>query len=284
MSTESDSLWDLLLWLLFSAISWFALSVILNVSNNNNDLIATPTFLLFWGYIWAFIWISVKIIRSENLKNILKRIPNRREWKEIIVIAFQLFIFSICLFIILHELFSIIAPSLLRLLVPNNSELLVFNTNLSDYSALFKNIQISMIGLIFAPFIEEFVFRGILFQNLKKKWNTKLALIVTSVMFALLHTDFFGKFLFGMVMGILYLKTGKLLITIICHALSNAISFSLISLNFVTSSSELMKRVNEYIWVSVLLFILVSVALGYFLYRNWSVVHIDNFEANKYNR
>jgi len=260
---------ELILWFILSIFSWFVLSIFLNVLGDNNELVATPQFAFFWLYGWATLFITQKITKSESLKKIIFRPPQKKEVQELILMAFQLFAFSICSFILLYNILASVAPSLTRMLVSNTSDLLTLDFNISEFEVLFKNIQILMIGLVFAPFIEEFVFRGVLLENLNSRWGIKWAVILTSLIFAFLHTDIIGKFIFGIVMGILYLKTGKLLIPIICHILNNLFSLSLIGFQFFAPTIGFQDIINNYTWFNSLLLVIVSLNLFLFFRKNW---------------
>ncbi len=78
-------------------------------------------------------------------------------------------------------------------------------------------------AIIFAPLIEELVFRGILFNRLKIRTGILPAMLISSFIFAIGH-DFGGitsAFLFGICMCILYLKTDNILVPMSVHFLNN---------------------------------------------------------------
>lgn len=78
-------------------------------------------------------------------------------------------------------------------------------------------------GIIFAPVIEELVFRGVLFNRLKIRIGIVPAMLISSFLFGIGH-DFGGitsAFLFGICMCILYLKTDNILIPMSVHFINN---------------------------------------------------------------
>lgn len=80
--------------------------------------------------------------------------------------------------------------------------------------------------IIFAPIIEELVFRGVMFNRLKIRTGIIPAMLISSVLFAVGH-DFGGMtsaFLFGICMCILYLKTDNILVPISVHFTNNAVA------------------------------------------------------------
>ena len=78
-------------------------------------------------------------------------------------------------------------------------------------------------SIIFAPLIEELVFRGVLFNRLKIRTGIIPAMLISSFLFAIGH-DFGGitsAFLFGLCMCILYLKTDNILVPMSVHFINN---------------------------------------------------------------
>ena len=78
-------------------------------------------------------------------------------------------------------------------------------------------------AIIFAPIVEELVFRGVLFNRLKIRTGLIPAMIISSFLFAIGH-DFGGMvsaFLFGICMCILYLKTDNILVPMSVHFINN---------------------------------------------------------------
>lgn len=88
--------------------------------------------------------------------------------------------------------------------------------------------------LLFAPIAEEFLFRGLLQNFLKKFMQTKYALFLSSLIFALIHisqSQGFGNiplvaslFAFGYFLGFIYERQGSLFAPISLHMIFNAIS------------------------------------------------------------
>lgn len=78
--------------------------------------------------------------------------------------------------------------------------------------------------VVFAPIVEEFVFRGVFLTRLIQKTSMWGGILLSSLMFGLLHLDFVGSFLFGIIASLLYLRTGNLLLPILFHGLNNALA------------------------------------------------------------
>lgn len=71
-----------------------------------------------------------------------------------------------------------------------------------DISKAFMNsswgmvIILSVLAVIVAPILEEFIFRHTLYRQLSKRWGRLAACIITSILFALLHFNFLGTISF----------------------------------------------------------------------------------------
>jgi membrane protease YdiL (CAAX protease family) len=82
---------------------------------------------------------------------------------------------------------------------------------------------LATVGL--APIVEEMVFRGVLLRSWSHRWGRTKALIGTAAIFAVLHPgDLVGSFVFGVVLGVIRLRTTTLVVSIACHALHNALA------------------------------------------------------------
>lgn len=89
----------------------------------------------------------------------------------------------------------------------------------------------SLIGVIIvAPITEEILFRGIMLKGLLKRHSDLTSILVTALLFAILHFNiyqFVGALIAGIFLGWLYSKTNSLLLCIIGHATYNSIGYIL---------------------------------------------------------
>lgn len=77
--------------------------------------------------------------------------------------------------------------------------------------------------LLAAPLCEEWFFRKLLLDR-ACIYGEKLAIFVSALLFACYHTSvyqFFYAFFVGLILGYLYLRTGKLWVTVLMHAVFN---------------------------------------------------------------
>ncbi len=94
---------------------------------------------------------------------------------------------------------------------------------------------------VLIPVVEEVLFRGFLLHRWELKWGIRKAVLFSSILFAAMHPDLIGAFLFGFAMAILYLRTGSLLAPIVCHMMTNALAWAL-------SLGELLYYGTDYEW------------------------------------
>ena len=81
------------------------------------------------------------------------------------------------------------------------------------------------VGVI-APFAEELLFRGAIYNLLKEKINQYVALFVSSILFAVIHMNLYqGSYTFfvGLFMGLILMRTGSLWLPVIFHIAYNVL-------------------------------------------------------------
>jgi len=93
--------------------------------------------------------------------------------------------------------------------------------------------------VILGPFLEEILFRGIILDNLTKKYSSLKALLWSSLMFGVYHLNpwqFVDGVLAGLFLGWIYVSFNSLPLTILVHIINNLISYILY---FIASQSPL---------------------------------------------
>ena len=103
----------------------------------------------------------------------------------------------------------------------------------SDINYEFNNafdIIIFYISIAIVPaFVEEFAFRGVVLGILRK-YSDSLAILVSSIMFGLMHGNFMQipfAFIVGLILGYITVKSNSMLPAMIIHFLNNAISVTI---------------------------------------------------------
>ena len=101
------------------------------------------------------------------------------------------------------------------------------STNTSNLIAISEIAPILIIAtVLFAPILEELIFRRIVFSWLQTKMNIWFAACISALFFALMHNDFDHLLIYwimGMILAFLYKKTGRILTPIVAHILLNSL-------------------------------------------------------------
>ncbi len=121
---------------------------------------------------------------------------------------------------------GLIGSAFLALLVYSGVD--IMPQHVADYFADPKNAAnlplMAIQTVIFTPITEEIFFRGILMRTIAKKRSVVSAIIISSVIFALIHFDFhYIPFLLlaGLLFGTIYAVTDNLWYPIIIHTVIN---------------------------------------------------------------
>jgi membrane protease YdiL (CAAX protease family) len=92
---------------------------------------------------------------------------------------------------------------------------------------------VTLIMITVGPIVEEFIFRKFIFNLFMRKFSKITALLVSSMLFALAHIGDFGgtvsdivaimfcHFVMGIMLGLLYLRSEKLIYSIVAHCVYN---------------------------------------------------------------
>lgn len=236
-----------------------------------------------WLYGLIFIWALWKFNRlGIGFRSFVGNLPKDYQWSQTVCVVVSILLFSLGSFWIIYYPLSFISPAFVRSVLSKPS-LAVLGTS----RPIFHNILILLIGVIIAPVIEEILFRGILLHRWSIKWDNQRAMLVSSLVFAIPHMDsFFGNFVFGVVMGMLYIKTRTLIVPIISHMLNNAAAFGLGIFNVFFMSAKTVDVLDEfrsYVWFGVLCTVLSVPWTVYFIRKNWAVTNdeLPHIEARR---
>ena len=125
--------------------------------------------------------------------------------------------------------------------------------------------------VLVAPVLEEFFARGILLTRWSVKWGVPRAILASSVVFALLHTNFLGAFCFACAMAILYIRTKSLFIPISLHILNNLIAWIMGSLTMDLDTSAAYETIAEFqeSWQLGLITLIISIPCVILFWRRY---------------
>ncbi|TQI71125.1 membrane protease YdiL (CAAX protease family) [Gramella sp. Hel_I_59] len=119
--------------------------------------------------------------------------------------------------------------------------------------------------LIVSPILEELFFRKFLLSKLLIKYNISISVIISSLCFSLIHIEtpnnLIPSLIFGILSSIIFLNTGKIIYSIVFHALRNSFYF-IILLNAEIYDSWIYGFNFNYVYWSLVLIGLVLVFVG----------------------
>jgi membrane protease YdiL (CAAX protease family) len=168
--------------------------------------------LVYTLYPVLLIWVLYECDHANVHIQDFLRTPAAGEWRRIWLVLPSLLVSLACVIVAVALLH--VAPSALR----DRSTELAIRRGPSSPDAL-----ITVVGMVIAaPFVEELVFRGILLHRWSRKWGIVRAALATSAIFAVMHPDPLGAFVFALIMVHLYTRSGTLLVPMAAHALNNA--------------------------------------------------------------
>jgi len=84
--------------------------------------------------------------------------------------------------------------------------------------------------IIVAPIYEEIIFRGILLRGMAKKMNPNIAIVVSALLYAIVHMNIpqgINAFFLGLVLGFIYLRSGSIYLSIFAHFVNNILALSI---------------------------------------------------------
>ena len=194
-----------------SLIFWFAMGMaIVSVAGlllkalNLEGLSEYLWFVMF--HVIVYVWIIQKSKRSGiSVARIMGSLPDGYRWLPVISYVIPLILFSVGIGRTTYYLLSLISPSFA-----------------GDW---FAGEEFSLFHALFlitvVPFVEELFFRGILINRLTVKWDIKRAVLLSALIFAILHRNVIGAFAYGFALAVIYVQTRALIVSIVCHILIN---------------------------------------------------------------
>lgn len=259
-------------WYIFTMFLVILIPVLLGLDKllHDDNLLSLLSSVLFI----AVLLFKFKVSRSK-LIFLFKDYRNKISFKEIFgVVGTQL-----CLSMGI----SLLTISFIYFNFPNLLDSILNESAVSDYYTYSGMIVAMLITVVCAPLSEELFFRAIIFKRTSKKFNIYVGMIVSSLIFGLLHVELaiIGAFLFGVNCCILYTKYKNILIPMTVHFFNNLIAFlPQINLNQPVESVPLTTLdAQVYIVIGSILFISGMLFFIKFVIKNKSYLKNNNFNA-----
>ena len=258
--------WFVLLFIVMSIVSGIYLSLSGNsqyASDIASILVAGPlTLYMFYQ------WKSHHISFSEST---LDESMTKKRWVKYISFTLLVKITGLFAMLLAASIILYLFKDSLGWIIELLNDIQFGNMTPLNYVFLFISI------CILAPLWEELFFRGILLRRLAKKWRISTSIIVSSLIFGLLHfggNSIIHATLFGCFMAFAYLKTKNIWVPIALHSISNFMSFIAV---LIPGSEETIvvptnEELQETLWISSALFLVCTALFVYLIVKNWSKV------------
>lgn len=175
------------------------------------------------------------------------------------------------------------------------SQLFTENEVLSMTDDMINGNTFALVMIIgfFGPFCEEFIFRGIIGQGMKKTGSVLATAIVSGLFFGLMHMNL-NQFCYAFVLGIIFqivnhasgsiytsiimhmvFNTRNVILLLLMEKLSNIMGTSITDMNFQDASSSIME--DGYIYYAIAIFLVLAVVF------TAVSIPVFNFIANNEN-
>ena len=198
------------------------------------------TFLMRFGMEWPYYWwevvaahysygllilaaiASIATAWPMPVRACLGRLPSKAELLGGAKLTVFLVLASMATAYALFYPLSYVAPDFVTWWYIDSPRLVYYD---GERYPVIANVLAFLFMCVWVPIIEEFLFRSIILPRWAHKWGLRSALIGSSALFAIVHSDPIGAFLFAIGMSVLYLRTQSLFLPIFCHALNNSLAW-----------------------------------------------------------
>ena len=202
----------------FVAITLVAIIFLLGYSGLLPSGIIT-SFLIQIVVMLAIPLLMYSLLTSKSLKETLRDCGVKKTSSKIIAI-------SIILGFVLYFINTFVADAFASIIALFGYETLpsTSTTSSATYGLLFKELILSC---VLPGICEEFLHRGIMLHAHKKHANTRFCLIISSLLFGLIHLNirqFFYAAILGFLMGYVTLAADSIIPSIIIHFMNNFLS------------------------------------------------------------
>lgn len=215
-------------------------------------------------YTFILLWIIINLKKSNiSLKCLLGPLPDIIWSRNLILISIFITLLSISIILTILYTLTYVSPNFISSVFNTSNSKGNTNTLILIYKYFF------CISIV--PLTEELIFRGILINKWGMKYGSKTAIIFSTLLFSILHGNkFIAPLILGYIVGILYIRTGRLLLTIICHSINNIMAGFSYILQIIGSGNSntilySIKSFRIYMKCGVVLFILLLPIAIYYI-------------------
>lgn len=251
--------------LIFTVLLGIGLAGLQTVSGFNLDDPLWVMLLYMVLFVGLSLWLR-QSLRHHGVKMswIVGTLPDRPRWFVVMGLVLAALVFSLSSFVVSTSALALIAPAF----VENLLQEVAAQANPKTISSVMYQVVTAIATVIVAPISEEFIFRGFILQRWAVKWNLPLALILSSLLFGLMHLNPIGLTMFGLVMGLLYIKTRSLLIPMVAHAFNNLLA-NLMTLLPQETNPATLEAIRSSLPIALILLMCSAPILVWFIRKTW---------------
>ena len=124
---------------------------------------------------------------------------------------------------------------------------------------------------VFAPFFEEWLCRGIILRGLLKKMKPGWAIVISALVFGLIHMNLWQAipaFIIGTILGYVYYKTGSLKLTMLMHCVNNTLSVIISRIPGLEDVEFFAEIMSPWAYVPMIIAFAVALACGLLIIRS----------------
>lgn len=135
-------------------------------------------------------------------------------------------------------------------------------------------LLVSLLLAVMPALCEELVFRGIIYNGFRRKYNVKISVIFSACLFALIHFSIYKTFyqlILGVLLSLLVYYTGTIFYSMVFHFVNN---FTIILINYISQNPAALQFTSwgvKEILITIAIFALGVVAIWFFL--SWLKKH-----------
>lgn len=153
---------------------------------------------------------------------------------------------------------------------------LILATKLEEQSAAYRRVNASFFSSTFGvellgtslvtPILEEILYRGIVYERLKRCGKIRTAVFLSALIFGAMHfnlVQFLYAGLIGVFLAVVYETEGTILVPMLAHAVANAVAVARVETGFLSGFSEK----NPFFLPLSLLLLGISIIMTWYLIR-----------------
>lgn len=213
------------------------------VSRNHHISIGNA---IFSAFMYLALIISAPVVQAVSVGG-----DNGAAWKYIIVFLVSMILFFLVLIritnfsigifenITIKGIASAIGCAVLGYLINASMNMLVLEQlfkvsydSLQFSQQVIRSVPAMLYVCLLGPITEELLTRGYVLGGLRNRYGTVIPILISSALFTVLHLNIvqgINGFVMGVILGVLYVRTGSIFSCMLAHIINNSVAMVVIS-------------------------------------------------------